>query len=73
MAEYKTTTMNCKTIGVHRKVWIEHNGSIPKGYIVHHIHGDKHDNRIENLIMLSKKQHGMIHSKKEINRKVVSI
>lgn len=34
---------------------------VPKGYDIHHINGDHHDNRIENLEVLSKAEHGRIH------------
>jgi hypothetical protein len=41
----------------HRIVWEQHNGPIPEGHIIHHLNGIKHDNRIENLCMLSRKNH----------------
>ena len=48
---------------LHRFVWEENNGVIPKGYEIHHIDFNKSNNNISNLIMLSKKEHLEIHSK----------
>ncbi len=61
MGEYKTTTRDCKTRYVHRLVWEDNNGEIPKSNIVHHINGDKKDNRIENLQCLSRSEHRTKH------------
>ena len=49
MSEYESTSSGGKTILVHRKIWIENFGEIPKGCIIHHKNGNKKDNRIENL------------------------
>ncbi len=51
---------NCQA---HRLIWEEHYGKIPEGYVIHHINGNKHDNRIENLSCISIKEHNQIHSK----------
>lgn len=48
---------------VHRKVWFEHNGEIPKGFVIHHKNGNKLDNRIENLEMCSRSEHMKEHYK----------
>lgn len=46
----------------HVLVWESINGSLPKGYIVHHYNGIKDDNRSENLFAMSRKDHGAIHT-----------
>lgn len=46
----------------HRLVWILANGNIPDGFEVHHINGIKTDNRIENLVILSKSDHAKRHT-----------
>lgn len=51
---------------LHRRVWAERFGEIPNEYIIHHINGDKKDNRIENLECLSRKEHCKKHSSKVV-------
>jgi endogenous inhibitor of DNA gyrase (YacG/DUF329 family) len=48
---------------LHRKVWEDNYGEIPKGYHVHHINGDTADNRIENLELRTPKEHIAEHEK----------
>lgn len=48
-------------VKLHREVWQSVHGPIPKGYHVHHINGDKGDNRIENLELLSHADHSAHH------------
>jgi len=48
---------------LHRAVWEYHNGSIPKGFDIHHIDGDRHNNSISNLCMMQGKEHQRKHMK----------
>ena len=60
---YKQITINGVREYEHRIVWREHYGEIPKDYHVHHINGNKLDNRIENLTLISQKEHCYYHAK----------
>jgi hypothetical protein len=40
---------------VHRLVWEEHHGPVPKGYAIGFLNGDKQDCRIENLALISRR------------------
>ena len=46
---------------VHRLVYEHFNGSIPNGYVIHHKDGNKLNNRIENLQLMSSKEHRVEH------------
>lgn len=67
MAEYETTSHEGKTIYKHRLLWQEHHGAIPKGKLIHHKNGDKKDNRIENLVLVSKSKHTLAHHEQKLN------
>jgi hypothetical protein len=50
----------------YRSLWVKHNGPIPvdsdgRAYEIHHINGDKYDNRIENLMCVPIREHYDIH------------
>jgi len=48
-------------VAVHRKVWFDEYGPIPNKMLVHHKNGDRLDNRIENLEIVTKSVHGKCH------------
>lgn len=49
--------VNGMPIHAQRWVWINHHGAIPKGMDIHHKDGDKGNNEIENLEMMSRSDH----------------
>lgn len=60
-----------KVIYILGKQWLEHdwiwtldNGKIPEEYHVHHINGNKLDNRIENLGLFLNSKHQKLHPRK---------
>lgn len=66
---YKTKKINGKQIYLHRWVIEQHIGrKLTRSEVVHHINGDPHDNRIQNLIVLSQSE----HMKLEINNRKIS-
>lgn len=49
--------VNWMPIHAQRWVWINHHGCIPKGMDIHHKDGNKDNNEIENLELLSRSDH----------------
>lgn len=54
-------------IGVHRLIWIYHNGAIPSGLLIDHIDKDKLNNRIENLRLVTPAENQRNRSPAAIN------
>jgi len=42
---------------LHRVIWKSINGKIPPGYDIHHIDGDRTNNHIDNLELITKSEH----------------
>lgn len=53
---YVKTRYKMRDIYVHRLLWILHYGDIPQKKVIDHINGDRGDNRIENLRLITQRQ-----------------
>src|SRR5690349_5370469 len=53
-------------VRLHRAVWEQVHGPIPKGYHIHHINGNKTDNRLENLELLTRGEHSSRHYEEKL-------
>lgn len=53
---------------LHRYVWEKEVGTIPKGCQIHHVNGNKADNRIDNLAIMTATGHQRMHGE-ELARK----
>jgi hypothetical protein len=70
--QYPAVYINGKSCHVHRLQWIKHYGEIPRGCVVHHKDENKLNWDIDNLELLSRKDHILQH-KDVVHRKGVPI
>jgi hypothetical protein len=61
---YKVKKVDGKTIYLHRWLMEQHLGrKLTRSEVIHHINGDPHDNRLENLMLLTQSEHMKIEMK----------
>ena len=60
--DYCRHSVGHTTILMHKYVWEFYNGKIPKGYEVHHIDGNRANNDISNLQLLTSEEHKKLHA-----------
>ncbi|MBQ3441621.1 MAG: HNH endonuclease [Selenomonadaceae bacterium] len=46
---------------LHRAVWEFYNGEVPKGYEIHHVDFNPENNQLDNLQLVTEKEHRQIH------------
>ena len=59
---YLTCVINQKMCCVHRLLYETYVGEIPEGYVLHHINENKLDNRVDNLICMTREEHIAHHN-----------
>ena len=63
MGRYKSTRVNGVSMPEHRVIWERTFGPIPEGCVIHHIDGNGHNNRLDNLMLLTQAQHKELHAR----------
>jgi hypothetical protein len=61
---YRQIRVNGRHVLEHRHVWEQAYGQIPAGMVIHHRNEDRFDNRLENLELLSHREHSRHHNDK---------
>lgn len=56
---------------MHRYVWEYYCGKIPEGFQVHHIDGDKSNNSIDNLALMTESAHQKLHGAEESRKEAL--
>lgn len=70
--EYKFVRKGGYRISESRYLWEKYHGKVPIGMIIHHKNGNKKDNTIENLQLVSFQEHMNIHKELKKRLKLLS-
>ena len=63
MPRYKLVNDHGTTRKAHRVIWENVFGPIPPGCEIHHVDGNGHNNRLDNLMLLTRAQHRALHAR----------
>ena len=70
--DYPAIFLNGANRHIHRLQWVKYHGEIPEGHVVHHKDEDKLNWSIDNLELLSRKDHILQH-KNIVRRKGIPV
>ncbi len=59
---YRSNKIGGKVLALHREIWKNNFGKIPKGFHIHHKDGNTFNNSVNNLECISASNHARLHS-----------
>ena len=65
---YTTVYQKDYSKALHRQIWYDNNGKIPKGMDVHHVDENPFNNTIDNLELISRSDHCKMHMAKRVKK-----
>lgn len=64
---------NGKPILEHRFIWEKYFGKLKEGIIIHHLNGNRSDNRIDNLMAIPKKNHSFMKIIEPFRKRIIEL
>ena len=65
---YRRVWIDGKFRYAHRELYAALRGEIPPMYVIHHIDGDKSNNKLSNLRAMSRAAHRRLHARKGVDK-----